>query len=163
MHVSDTLAFLRGGWQLDRVLDDRRSARRGHFTGHALVIPVNGDAGGADLSYRESGQLRFGRHTGPAGRRLALRGRPDGTAEVRFADGRFFYVLDLREGYGEAEHGCGADRYLLTHRVLGPDLLEERWQVLGPAKDYTAVTRLNRDKPGRKPLQDGTFHRTIGP
>ena len=67
-----------------------------------------------------------------------------GTAEVRFADGRFFYLLDLRPGRWEAEHGCGEDRYLLAHRVLSDDLLEERWRVRGPAKDYLAITRLQR-------------------
>jgi hypothetical protein len=142
MHVSDTLTFLRGAWQLGRVLDDRRSGTQGQFTGRALVLPVAGQA--AVLSYAESGELRFGGHTGPAGRRLALRGRPDGTVDVRFTDGRFFFLLDLRNGGWQAEHGCGADHYRLTYQVLGADLLEERWQVRGPAKDYTAVARLRR-------------------
>jgi Family of unknown function (DUF6314) len=142
MHVSDTLAFLHGGWQLDRVLDDRRSGVRGHFTGRALALPVTGQP--PELSYTESGELRFGGHTGPASRRLVLRGRPDGTADVRFADGRLFFLLDLRDGSWQAVHGCGADRYRLTYRVLADDVLEERWEVRGAAKDYTATTRLRR-------------------
>jgi hypothetical protein len=96
------------------------------------------------MSYTESGELRFGGHTGPATRRLALCPGAGGTAEVRFADGRFFYLLDLRPGRWEAEHGCGEDLYLLSHRVLSDDLLEERWRVRGPAKDYLAITRLQR-------------------
>jgi hypothetical protein len=31
--------------------------------------------------------------------------------------------------------------------VLSDDLLEERWRVLGPAKDYDALTRLMRVRP----------------
>jgi hypothetical protein len=40
--------------------------------------------------------------------------------------------------------------------VHSADLIEERWQVSGPGKDYHAITRLRR-----KPLQDVPIHRTI--
>src|ERR1039458_3946053 len=141
MRVSDTLGFLSGGWHVERALHDHRSGVQGRFTGSAAVAP---QPGGPGMSYPESGELRFGGHTGPATRRLALRPGAGGTAEVRFADGRFFYLLDLRPGRWEAEHDCGEDRYLLAHRVLSDDLLEERWRVRGPAKDYLAITRLQR-------------------
>jgi hypothetical protein len=95
-------------------------------------------------------------HTGPAGRRLRYQGRADGTVAVRFPDGRPFYVLDLRAGQAQAEHGCGRDRYLLSHRVLAADLLEEVWRVRGPDKDYLAITRLTR-----KPLHDAPSYRTM--
>lgn len=152
MQVSDTLAFLRGCWALERELRDYRSGMTGRFTGRALVTP----AGGPEVSYRESGELQFGTHNGPAQRCLTFRPQPGGAAEVRFADGRFFYLLDLRSGRWQAEHGCGDDHYLLAHRVLGADLLEEQWRVRGPAKDYLAITRLQR-----KPLQDAPIHRTM--
>jgi Family of unknown function (DUF6314) len=152
MRVSDTLAFLCGEWHLDRVLHDHRSGLAGRFTGRALVVP--GRRGG--LSYGESGELSFGGHTGPAQRRLRLVPAADGAAEVRFADGRFFYLLDLRAGHWQAEHGCGEDRYLLAHRVLGEDRLEEEWRVRGPAKDYLAITQFRR-----KPLQNAPVHRTM--
>jgi Family of unknown function (DUF6314) len=59
-------------------------------------------------------------------------------------------------GHCQAEHPCRADHYRLTHVVRGADLIEERWQVSGPDKDYQAITRLRR-----KPLQDAPIHRTI--
>ncbi len=155
MRVTDTLAFVRGAWQLDRVLTDYRTGARGWFTGHALVTPAPPDQPG-EWQYTEQGELRFAAHTGPAHRRLRYQGLPDGTVAVRFADGRPFYVLDLRTGRAQAEHGCGADQYLLTHRVLGAGLLEEQWRVRGPGKDYLAVTRLVR-----KPLHDARNHRTM--
>ena len=142
MRVPDTLGFLRGHWQIERELVDHRTGTRGRFTGSAAILPA-GD-GGELASYTERGELRFGAHTGPAQRILGLAPRPDGTAAVRFADGRPFYVLDLRTGRGQAEHPCRADRYLLTHVVHSADLIEERWWVTGPDKDYHAISRLRR-------------------
>lgn len=158
LRVTDTLAFVRGGWHLDRVLTDYRTGTEGWFTGQALVAP----APPAPLEqhrewcYTEHGELRFAAHTGPASRRLRYQARPDGTVAVRFADGRPFYVLDLRTGRAQAEHGCGPDHYQLSHRVLGADLLEEEWRVHGPGKDYLAITRL-----ARKPLHHALIHRTM--
>ncbi|HTT54455.1 MAG TPA: DUF6314 family protein [Streptosporangiaceae bacterium] len=156
MRVTDTLAFVCGGWQLDRELTDHRSGTRGRFTGHALVSPAAAGLGPGEWQYTEAGILVFGAHSGPATRRLRYQERPDGTVAVRFADGRPFYVLDLRTGSGQAEHGCGPDHYLLSHRVLGAGLLAEQWRVRGPDKDYQAITRLER-----KPLHKGPIHRTM--
>lgn len=161
MRVTDTLAFVRGGWGLDRVLTDHRSGAEGRFTGHALVTPAPPEQPEqpeqpGEWHYTEHGELRFAAHTGPASRRLRYLGLPDGTVAVRFADGRPFYVLDLRTGQAQAEHVCGRDHYQLSHRVLGEDGLEERWLVRGPGKDYLAVTRLRR-----KPLHHERFHRTM--
>ena len=153
MRVSDTLGFLSGGWHVERALHDHRSGVAGHFTGSAWAAPW---PDGPGLSYAESGELQFGGHAGPARRSLDLLPQAGGAVEVRFADGRFFYLLDLRSGWWEAEHRCGNDHYLLAHRVLSADLLEERWRARGPAKDYQAITRLRR-----KPLQDVPIHRTM--
>jgi len=153
MRVADPLGFLAGHWQIDRVLVDRRAGIRGRFTGSAAILLA---AGGQQASYTEWGELRFGQHTGPAQRRLGLAARPDGSIQVRFADGRPFYVLDLRSGRCQAEHPCRADHYQLSHVVHSADLIEERWLVSGPDKDYQAITRVRR-----KPLQDGPIHRTI--
>jgi hypothetical protein len=155
MRVIDTLAFVRGGWQLDRVLTDHRSGTRGRFTGYAVVAEAPPEQPG-EWRYTEQGELTFGAHRGPATRRLRYQGLPDGTVAVRFADGRPFYVLDLRPGHARAEHSCGPDHYQLSHRVLAADLLEEEWQVRGPGKDYLAVARLLR-----KPLHHAPIHRTM--
>jgi hypothetical protein len=151
MRVPDTFAFLHGQWRLERVLVDHRTGTRGRFTGRALIVPVSGEL----ASYTERGQLRFGAHVGPAARTLRYQARPDGTAAVRFADGRPFYILDLRSGRCQAQHPCNADRYQLTHLVHGADMIEEHWLVHGPDKDYHAITRLHR-----KPLPDMPIHRT---
>lgn len=99
------------------------------------------------LAYHEEGELVLGEHRGPASRRLIYRRRPDGTADVFFADGRKFYWLDPRPGRWQARHPCGRDAYVLHGRVLSDAVLEERWQVSGPAKDYEIMTTLTRTDP----------------
>jgi hypothetical protein len=96
------------------------------------------------LAYHEHGELRFGGHLGPASRSLFYRELPDGSADVRFADGREFYRLDLRHGTWSAEHPCRADKYLVTVTRLSPDSFTENWRVVGPAKDYELTTTFTR-------------------
>jgi uncharacterized protein DUF6314 len=167
MRVSDTLAFAAGHWRIERVLADHRSGTQGRFTGSAtLSEPVPGELApgsatlgerapgepgepgppdaGPELCYLETGELHFGTHTGPATRTLRYQGRPDGTVDVRFADGHLFYRLDLREGCCTAVHQCRADRYEITYLVLSENVMEERWQVRGPGKDYQATATLSR-------------------
>lgn len=172
MRVSDTLAFAAGHWRIERVLADHRSGTQGRFTGSAtLSEPVPSEPVPSEpvlsqpalsqpalsqpdqpgpappwpaLCYLETGELRFGTHSGPATRTLRYQGRPDGTVDVRFADGRLFYRLDLRSGRCEAVHQCRADRYEITYLALSEDAAEERWQVHGPAKDYQATATLIR-------------------
>ena len=162
MRVSDTLAFAAGHWRIERVLADHRSGTQGRFTGSAtLSEPVPAEPAPAEpalsqpddpgaapsgpaLCYLETGELRFGTHTGPATRTLRYQGRPDGTVNVRFADGHLFYQLDLRSGRCVAVHQCRADRYEITYLVLSENAMEERWQVQGPGKDYQATATLIR-------------------
>ncbi len=162
MRVSDTLAFAAGHWRIERVLADHRSGTQGRFTGSAtLSDPVLSELALSELAlsepdepgpsparpalcYLETGELRFGTHTGPATRALRYQGRPDGTVDVRFADGHLFYRLDLRSGRCEAVHQCRADRYEITYLALSEDVMEERWQVHGPGKDYRATATLIR-------------------
>lgn len=144
MEVPDTLTFLAGTWRLDRSIEDHRTGTRGTFAGHArLELP--GPGGDPRRGrYEEQGHLRFGAHTGPAGRQLDYRGRLDGVVLVHFLDGRPFVELDLRQGECRRVHRCGADRYEITTAVHGAQGLEERWRVRGPEKDYAAVTTWTR-------------------
>ena len=147
MRVTDTLAFAAGHWRIERVLADHRSGTQGRFTGSATLsepVPSQPDEPWPALCYLETGELRFGTHSGPATRTLRYQGRPDGTVDVRFADGRLFYRLDLRSGRCEAVHQCGADRYEITYLALSEDAAEERWRVHGPSKDYQATATLIR-------------------
>jgi hypothetical protein len=159
--VPDALGFLHCRWRLDRRLVDHATACSGTFSGTAQFAPLaaamittvssrdvprNGsDHGGAAvLSYHEQGELRFRGHRGSASRSLIYRGRPDGTADVFFADGREFYLLDPRSGRWRGEHQCGADHYAVAGQVLGSGSFEERWRVRGPDKDYEIMTTLVR-------------------
>jgi hypothetical protein len=133
--------YLRGDWDVERQITDRRSGQEGFFRGQARFLP---SADGGGLEYTENGDLQFGDHHGPASRSLSFHGREDGTADVRFADGREFYRLDLRSGHCEADHPCRADQYHVTVTRLGADAFAETWQVAGPDKDYELRTLYRR-------------------
>jgi Family of unknown function (DUF6314) len=127
--VPELDAFLPGRWTIERTLEDP-ALGAGTFAGEALFAP--GDDG---LLWREQGRLRLGAYDGPANRTLHI--VHDGAAAwlVRFADGRPFHALDLRDGACTVAHPCGEDRYEGEYRVTGPDALEVCWRVRGPAEE----------------------------
>jgi hypothetical protein len=150
-----TADFLYGNWNVVRRISDRRTGQVGLFRGQASFVPGAAslagevgpageqgpaDPGGRVLAYQEHGELRFGGHCGPASRSLLYRDIGDGSVDVRFADRREFYRLDLRYGSWHAEHRCRADHYVVTVTRLGPNSFTETWQVSGPAKDYELRT-----------------------
>ncbi|WP_306213161.1 DUF6314 family protein [Actinoplanes sp. RD1] len=140
------MRFLRGDWSVRRLITDRRAGRDGLFTGRATFSPGEDRS----LAYAEEGELRYGDHVGPATRRLIY--RADGELlDVRFADGRPFYRLDLRAESWDAEHPCGADLYTVTGRITGPDEFTELWHAGGPAKDYDLATTYTRVTGDRRP------------
>jgi hypothetical protein len=136
-----TIDFLRGDWDVERLIRDRRAGQDGAFRGTARFRPT---ADSHVLEYTEDGELRFGSHHGPAQRRLIYRGRADGAADVRFEDGRDFYSLDLRAGAWQTDHPCRADSYHVTITRLSLDSFTEVWQVTGPDKDYELDTTYRR-------------------
>jgi Family of unknown function (DUF6314) len=134
-----TVDFLYGDWNVVRHISDHLTGAVGVFRGQASF-----SRDGLALTYCEHGELQFGGHCGPASRSLLYRELADGSADVRFADGREFYRLDLRSGTWSAEHPCRADRYRVTVRRLSPDSFAEIWRVTGPAKDYELAATYTR-------------------
>jgi hypothetical protein len=137
-------AFLRGRWRVRRRIVDHRSGVEGSFEGTARFDD--------DLSYFEEGELRYGEHRGPATRSLRYVDRGGRRVEVKFADGRDFYVLELTGGGPaasdgwSAEHPCAADTYVVAGRITGPDSYTEHWHATGPAKDYELLTSYERER-----------------
>lgn len=139
-----TVGYLAGDWDVVREIADHRSGQAGEFRGRASFRSAAGRPRGRVLDFAEQGELRFGGHRGPASRRLRYHGRADGGADVRFADGRAFFGLNLRSGSCRAVHPCRADRYAVTVTWLSPDCFTEIWRVTGPDKDYDMTTVYTR-------------------
>ncbi len=149
--AAGTLGYLAGDWDVVREIADHRSGVAGSFRGRASFRPRPDSAAagpngldGRILELTEQGELRFGGHHGSARRSLLYYGCSDGSADVRFADGREFYCLDLRTGSCRALHPCRADRYAVTVTWLSDDSFTEVWQVTGPDKDYDLTSVYTR-------------------
>jgi hypothetical protein len=149
--AAGTLGYLAGDWDVVREIADHRTGGAGSFRGRACFRPGEDTAAaepagldGHMLEFTERGELKFGAHRGPASRSLRYYGRSDGSADVRFADDREFYRLDLRSGSCRAVHPCRADRYAVTVTWLSDDSFTEVWQVMGPAKDYDITSVYTR-------------------
>ncbi len=147
MQLSDTLAFLLGTWQLERAIVDHRAGSSGAFVGEANLVDGRGAGSSGPperARYEEAGQLRIGAYRGPARRSLVYVRLDNGSVLLCFSDGRPFIDLDLSTGACRRLHGCGEDRYEIEVSVRSGDVIEERWRVRGPQKDYEAVTTLSR-------------------
>ncbi|MEU9670695.1 DUF6314 family protein [Streptomyces bobili] len=140
--VPDTLGFLAGAWRVERSVRDLTSGAQGRFEGTTVFGPLDG--GG--LLHEESGTFVWQGVPRPAQRTLRfLPGRPPGTADVTFADGRSFHDLDLRSGRHVTDHPCVADLYRGEYTVRDADHWRTRWQVRGPAKDLVLTTDYVRE------------------
>ncbi|MGA5282599.1 DUF6314 family protein [Streptomyces griseoincarnatus] len=140
--VPDVLAYLGGAWRAERVVRDLANGDEGWFTGTVVFEPL-GDGDG--LLQRESGDFTWRGVTRPAEHTLRFLRGPDGTADVRFADGRFFHGLDLGSGRHIADHPCSADLYRGEFTVRDADHWRTVWRVRGPAKDLELVTDYVRE------------------
>ncbi|BCJ51335.1 hypothetical protein Asp14428_28100 [Actinoplanes sp. NBRC 14428] len=146
MHVTPA-AFLEGEWTVRRVILDHRAGAEGSFTGRARFTREPGGT----LRYAEEGEVSIGEHRGPATRELTYQQCDDGTVDVRFADGRAFYRLDLDGDRWHATHPCDPDHYTVTGRITGPDGFTEHWHAVGPRKDYELATTYARVTAGPPP------------
>ncbi|WP_306319185.1 MULTISPECIES: DUF6314 family protein [unclassified Streptomyces] len=151
--VSDVLAFLAGRWRVERTVRDLAADVTGTFSGttdftaeSTAGSTAGSPAEGGGLLHFESGTFEWHGVARPAERTLRyLPGADgDGTAVVRFADGRFFHDLDLRTGHHVADHPCSADLYRGEFTVYDADRWRTVWRVKGPAKDLRLVTEYRR-------------------
>ncbi|GAA2716924.1 MULTISPECIES: DUF6314 family protein [Streptomyces] len=131
--VPDVVAYLAGAWSVTRTLDDLTTGQSGAFHGTARF---HASDDGTCVLHTEDGELTWDAAANRAGRTLRLLPRPDGTAEVTFADGRPFHDLDLRTGRWTVRHPCSRDRYDGTFTVVSPDEWHVLWRTTGPTKDH---------------------------
>ncbi|MFG3199444.1 DUF6314 family protein [Streptomyces sp. NPDC048208] len=142
--VADALGFLAGRWRVTRTVRDLSGADEGHFEGHTVFGPLPDGADG--LLHEEAGEFTWQGVTRPATRTLRfLPGAVPGTADVRFADGRPFHDLDLRDGRHVAGHPCAADFYRGEFTVTGAGHWRSVWRVGGPSKDLVLTTDYVRE------------------
>ncbi|MFF3896808.1 DUF6314 family protein [Streptomyces sp. NPDC001812] len=134
--VPHALTYLGGRWRVTRTVRDLASGHLGRFEGTTLFSPLEG--GG--LLHQESGTFTWQGVPRPAERTLRFLPGPDGTVDVRFADGRPFHDLDLSTGRYVAEHPCAADLYRGEFTVHDEDRWRTLWRVRGPAKDLELDT-----------------------
>ncbi|MET9393956.1 DUF6314 family protein [Streptomyces sp. NPDC006624] len=139
--VPDALAYLAGRWRVSRTVRDLAGGAEGEFSGTTEFSALEG--GG--LLHHESGTFVWQGVARPAERTLRFLPGPDGTADVRFADGRPFHDLDLRSGRHVAGHPCAADLYRGEFTVLGAGRWRTVWRVRGPAKDLVLRTGYVRE------------------
>src|SRR5882757_8358002 len=140
--VGNVLAYLAGGWRVERAVRDLARDAEGHFTGTTVFGPRE-DAG---LLHQESGTFIWQGTPRPAERKLwFLPGQRAGTADVRFSDGRPFHDLDLTSGRYVADHPCSADLYRGEFTVLDEHHWRTVWRVAGPAKDLVLTTDYTRE------------------
>lgn len=142
MRGTRSLDFLLGSWSVERSINDSLSGEVGTFQGTATFVRDDNDD--SRVCFDETGVVRFGDYSGRANRRLYFTLGSDSVIDVSFADGHHFIDLDLRDGYTTDHHQCQSDGYDVTTVVRSDDLIEERWLVIGPAKNYEAVTFMAR-------------------
>ena len=144
LNVQDLLGFLRGPWLFERKVFDAIREEDATATGQARYTDelMNGQPG---LRYREDGELDLGDISVQTEREYIYGFLADGgIAEVRFADGRFFHVLDLSKGMVRVEHQCGDDHYQGLFRVLTDKAWLSVWRVTGPRKSQVITTHFIR-------------------
>ncbi|MEV7405878.1 DUF6314 family protein [Streptomyces sp. NPDC091267] len=139
--VADTLGYLAGRWRVERAVHDLCQDRYGTFRGTA---DFTREEVGAGLRHVERGEFTWSGETRLASREHLFESVGDGAALVRFADGRPFHPLDLREGSCVADHPCAEDVYRGEFSVLAADCWRVVWRVRGPAKDLRLVTLHHR-------------------
>jgi Family of unknown function (DUF6314) len=141
----DTLDFLLGRWRVERIVNDHRRGDQGQFRGVATFSRSESpNTAVGRVRFEEVGDYAIGDYRGEARRSLEYVASADSTVAITFVDGQHFIDLNLASGESSDEHLCNLDRYEITTVVKSRDLVEERWRVEGPEKDYDAIMSLER-------------------
>lgn len=133
------LDAFRGNWVVVRDIRDWLAGERLRFEGQASFEP---DASG--LRYTETGTLLL--PTGgalTAQRSYAFRDGVNGI-EVFFQDGRPFHAIPRGADVAAATHWCDPDTYAVSYEFVAWPDWTARWDVRGPYKNYSMVTRYSR-------------------
>ncbi|MCW2841019.1 MAG: hypothetical protein JWR55_2502 [Aeromicrobium sp.] len=127
---------LLGTWSMDRTIDDRLGTEISSVDGTSeLVLEDDGR-----VRWSERGTLHRGDLDIPVSRVLFVEHRAGGWW-VTFDDGRDFHPWAPGD---EVVHPCAADTYVGRIEAKDADRWTVRWDVMGPAKDYTMTTTLTR-------------------
>lgn len=129
-------ADLVGAWTMTRTIDDRRASERATVDGTTELVRQDDGR----IRWSEQGTLHSATGDIPVSRVLFVEPR-DGGWFVTFEDGRDFHPWAPGD---EVVHPCAADTYTGRVDPDGPDRWTVRWDVTGPAKDYTMTTELTR-------------------
>ncbi len=129
-----------GQWRLTRQIDDRRAGATGHMEGQATFTPI-----GHALRYFEEGQLRLGDGPMLEAQRIYLWDFDGEEVAMRFEDGRAFHRFRPAGLSPGTEHPCGDDLYRVEYDFTAWPIWSATWEVSGPRKDYTFVSRYSRD------------------
>ena len=132
-----------GTWRAHRRILDARTGGVTRFEGTALISPGH---------FEEDGIVDHAGQTYQASRRYRLV-FGERRVDVHFEDGRPFIALTAAS-IQSVLHVCGKDRYRGRFLFADHDFWTEAWSVLGPRKNYTALTRYTRIAP-RSPLSRG--------
>lgn len=127
---------LLGAWTMTRTIDDRLKSEQSTVDGTTdLEMATDGR-----VRWSERGTLRTGELVLAVSRVLYVELRGGGWF-VTFEDGRDFHPWAPGD---EVVHPCAPDTYVGRVEVVDPDRWHVRWDVTGPAKDYTMTTALTR-------------------
>lgn len=127
---------LLGVWTMSRTIDDRHGTEQSTVDGTSeFVLEPDGR-----IRWSERGTLHRMSGDIPVSRVLYVQHRDDGWW-VTFQDGSDFHPWQPGD---EFVHACAPDTYTGRVDFAGRDAWTVRWQVSGPAKDYTMVTVLTR-------------------
>ncbi len=133
------MSFL-GDWRIARVIEDRRAAASGRFTGQACF-----SADEKGLHYAEHGLLTLGDAAPMEARQSYHWAQDGGTLIIRFPDMRPFHEVPADAATPEARHHCAPDDYHVHYDFRDWPAWRAVWTVRGPRKDYTMTSTYRPD------------------